>query len=182
MKVAICGAHRTGKTTLINALSDLALPIVQTQTSKVIVDCGLQPNGSYDFGTKLGVQHKILAHYQDVYKAAGDSFITDRSPIDALAYTLAEVNNATLDKYSSRLAQYTEMCISTMWQFDKVYVLPPVIPLVHAEGKGAITQSFINHIHALIMGLLVQHDIEFDMVPPYLTTVKHRVAFITEHF
>jgi predicted ATPase len=177
MKLAICGAHRTGKTTLLNAL-DINIPVVQTQTSKVFLDNGLDPAGDYEFGVKLAIQHKILAHYQAAYAAAGESFITDRSPIDALAYTLAAVNNTTPDKYSSRLREYADMCIAEMKQFSKVFVLPPVIPLVHADNKGALTQSFIYNIHATILGLLVHHNIEFDIVPHCYHTVAQRIDFI----
>ena len=177
MKLAICGAHRTGKTTLLNAL-DINLPIVQTQTSKVFLDNELDPAGDYEFDIKLAIQHKVLAHYREAYADAGENFVTDRSPIDALAYTLAAVNNSTPDKYSNRLREYADMCVADMKQFSRVFVLPPILPLVHAENKGAITQAFIYNIHATLLGLLVHHKIDFDIIPPCCHTVKQRVDFI----
>ena len=97
--IGLCGAHRTGKTTLAIALSKkLKMPFVEIGTSKLFSDRNLDPAKPMDFRTRLHIQRVILNHAESIWFEMDESFICDRTPIDLAAYTLAEVQGNTLDK------------------------------------------------------------------------------------
>ena len=80
LRIAFVGSHSTGKTTLCNALSkELKIPEVINMTRDVSKDLR---------GTEVG-QELILTNY--LYKVArieGD-YVIDRTPVDCMAYSLA---------------------------------------------------------------------------------------------
>ncbi|MFN6383158.1 MAG: AAA family ATPase, partial [Pseudanabaena sp.] len=86
--LGLCGAHRTGKTTLAIAISsDLNLPFVRTTTSQVFAQLGLDPAEPMDFQTRLFVQNHVLDAAEQVWQESASPFISDRTPIDMIAYT-----------------------------------------------------------------------------------------------
>lgn len=184
--IGLCGAHRVGKTTLAQALSQTGrIPFLQTHTSRVFAQHGLDPAQPMPFSTRLSVQKDILAAAVAVWSHASDRFISDRTPLDMAAYTLADVQGTTtLD--SKALLQYLDDCIETTNRFfSTLIIIPPGIPLVQEPGKAALHQAYIEHVHTLVVGLCYDPRIAASVhtVPRELLALDDRIrktlAFIT---
>lgn len=184
MNIGICGAHRTGKTTLAQALAAaLAIPFIKTSVSQVFQKRGLDPAQPIDFGMRLAIQEEILNSAELIWQSAQQyypRFISDRTPIDMMAYTLADIQGQT-EVDTAQLSAYLARC----WQltnlfFSHLCVLPPAIPLVFEVGKAALNPAYIQHLHWLVLGLC--HDPRTQgrivLVPECLTALDDRVAFL----
>lgn len=179
--IGLCGAHRVGKTTLAQAISDLRpIPFIRTSTSQVFQARGLDPAQPMPFHTRLSIQRDILSAAESVWTQASAPFVSDRTPLDMAAYTLADVQGTTqLDPAS--LIQYLEDCIgATNRYFDTLIVVPPGIPLVQEPGKAALNLSYIEHVHTLVVGLC--HDprvaAAVHLLPRALTSLDDRTQRI----
>jgi hypothetical protein len=159
MTVGLCGAHRTGKTTLARAYAQKrGIPFVETSVSAIWHSLGYDPAKEYDFATRLTVQEEILKRVDAVYaKYAGLDFITDRTPLDMAAYTLGDaIGDRVPADCQVRLAQYVNNCFDvTNRRFGMVLLIQPGIPLVDEPGKAAMNVGYIEHLNSLIFGLTV---------------------------
>ena len=152
--LGLCGAHRTGKTTLAIAISNhLNIPFVRTTTSQVFADLGLDPAEPMDFKTRLFVQNHVLDAAEQVWKDSSNPFVSDRTPIDMIAYTLGDIQGKTEVDFDL-LSQYIDRCfISTNQFFQSLAIIQPGIPLVYEEGKATLNGAYIEHINVLVIGL-----------------------------
>lgn len=152
--IGLCGAHRTGKTTLAMELARLTgKQFVRTRVTEIFKQHGLHAAQEMDFETRLKIQYRILeACEQDWQNAEGD-FVTDRTPVDFLAYTLGDVQGKTAVDQTD-FDRYLERCFElTNRFFGLLVILQPGIPLEAAEGKAALNQAYIEHINSLVIGL-----------------------------
>ncbi len=152
--LGLCGAHRTGKTTLAIALADrLNIPFVRTTTSQVFAHLGLDPAQPMDFKTRLFVQNHVLDAAEQIWQNSVTPFISDRTPIDMIAYTLGDIQGKTEVDFDL-LNQYIDRCFASTNQFfQDLAIIQPGIPLVYEEGKAALNAAYIEHINVLIIGL-----------------------------
>src|SRR5215210_6620606 len=96
MSLGLCGSHRTGKSTLAKVIAQrTGKPYVKTITSSVFQEHGIDPALPMDFETRLRVQQQVLIAAGEVWQSEDQSFITDRTPIDMMAYTLADIQGST---------------------------------------------------------------------------------------
>jgi len=151
--LGLCGAHRTGKTTLAIALADrLNIPFVRTTTSQVFAHLGLDPAEPMDFQTRLFVQNHVLNAAEQVWQNSATPFISDRTPIDMIAYTLGDIQGKTEVDFEL-LNQYIGRCFTSTNQFfQNLAIIQPGIPLVYEEGKAALNAAYIEHINVLVLG------------------------------
>ncbi|MDQ6734382.1 MAG: ATP-binding protein [Nitrospirota bacterium] len=155
--IGLCGAHRVGKTTLAQSLSDsLQLPFVKTNTSEVFRKWRIEPDVPITFEIRLGIQRHILEAAVELWSREKEAFITDRTPLDMAAYTLADIQGATtLD--TKELFDYLDDCFRRTHKFfSTLIIIPPGIPLTHETGKAALNECYIEHVHNLVVGLC--HD------------------------
>lgn len=152
--LGLCGAHRTGKTTLAIALSSrLNIPFIRTTTSQVFAQLGLDPAEPMDFKTRLFVQHHVLDAAEQVWQNSSSPFVSDRTPIDMIAYTLGDIQGKT-DVDFDLLNQYIDRCFASTNQFfQNLAIIQPGIPLVYEQGKAALNAAYIEHINVLVIGL-----------------------------
>ncbi len=152
MQIGICGSHRTGKTTLAAAISKkTGLPFLKTSTSAVFQQHGLDPAQPLDFKTRLWIQQRVIEAAVEVWQQA--AFVTDRTPLDFMAYTLAECQGDTVVNYQA-LEAYLNQCFAVTKQyFSKLVLVQPAIPLVSEPGKAALNRAYIEHLNILIKGL-----------------------------
>jgi hypothetical protein len=109
-----------------------------------------------NFETRLRVQQQVLIAAEEVWQTEDQPFVTDRTPIDMMAYTLADIQGST-DVDISEFERYMKRCFEvTNKYFDALIVLQPGIPLVHAEGKAALNRAYMEHLNAIVLGLC--HD------------------------
>lgn len=161
MNVGLCGAHRTGKTTLAMELAKLTnRQFIKTRTSEVFKECGVDPARPMDFATRMRMQIRFLEAYERDWRNAGGPFVTDRTPVDLMAYTLADIQGATVVDYPE-FQDYIEQCFEVTNQFfDTLVIVQPGIPLAEAEWKAALNEAYIEHINSLVIGLC--HDERLD--------------------
>ena len=149
--IGLVGAHRTGKTTLAKAFSKrYNVPFLQTNVGDTFKRLGYDPKMDYEFSVRLYIQHQILADIERKYKAMnGAHFITDRTPLDLLAYTIADVQRANLaPDLVSVFMDYFKKCIAVTNQyFWMVAVIQPGIPLVEEEGKAPANIAYMEHLN-----------------------------------
>ena len=152
--LGLCGAHRTGKTTLAIALADrLNIPFIRTTTSQVFAKLGLDPAEPMDFKTRLFVQHHVLEAAEQVWQNSSSSFVSDRTPIDMIAYTLGDIQGKTEVDFDL-LNQYIDRCFASTNQFfQNLAIIQPGITLFYEEGKAALNAAYIEHINVLVIGL-----------------------------
>jgi len=160
MKIALVGAHRVGKTTLAQKLSDHLsdslgdgfMPFLKTNTSEIMMDAGYDPSKSFGMKDRLVIQNKILDHASSAWSKSC-AFVTDRSPVDYMAYTLAEATPSCEDEHLA-LSDYMQRCYELLNEnFTALVIVPPGIPVVPEPGKGALNECYRTHLHALITGL-----------------------------
>lgn len=183
--LGLCGAHRTGKTTLAIALSShLNIPFVRTTTSQVFAQLGLDPAEPMDFTTRLFVQNHVLDAAEQVWQSSASPFISDRTPIDMIAYTLGDIQGKT-DVDIDLLNQYINRCFASTNQFfQNLAIIQPGIPLVYEEGKAALNAAYIEHINILVIGLCSDRRLKTNVFcnARDVINLETRILNILEHF
>lgn len=158
MSLGITGSHRCGKTTLAEAVSnETDLPLVLTSTSKVFRDEGLDPAMQLPFRDRLRIQNKVLDVCTDQWSKEKGMFVTDRTPICMMAYTLADVGMFTPIEHHSELVKYIDRCFEAVnAYFSMLVIVQPGIPLVFDPNKmtAVLNESYIEHLNTLIFGLV----------------------------
>jgi len=156
--IGIAGAHRTGKSTLAREFSERSgIPYVQTSTSETFKRLGADPKVDYSLHERIAIQMAILDDIREQYAAAPRIFVADRTPIDMMAYMLADVTRAGVTpEADEKVMRYLDLCMEVSKRFFSAYmVVQPGIPLVEEEGKAPAVPSYIEHINFLIIGLLL---------------------------
>jgi hypothetical protein len=181
LKIGICGGHRTGKTTLArDTAQQLKLHFVQTNTSAVFQQHGVDPASVMDFATRLWIQDKIIQAAQTIWQRQPTNFITDRTPIDFMAYTLGDIQGKTQVDFE-QLQNYLNQCFSlTNQTFQHLFIVQPAIPLVYETGKAALNKAYIEHLNTVILGLC--HDeklhIPVSIIPREVIELQQRIDWI----
>lgn len=177
----LCGAHRTGKTSLAKLYAERhGIKFVETSVSSIWRELGYDPAMTYDFETRLMVQEEILKRIDlKLSEYAGTEFITDRTPLDMAAYTLADaIGDRVPDNCQKRLKDYVQACFdSTNRRFGVVCLIQPGIPIKYEEGKAALNEAYIDHLSSLIFGLCVDERLTSHhyYMPRLVTDMERRI-------
>jgi hypothetical protein len=181
--IGLSGSHRAGKSTLARSFANKnGLEFVETSVGAVFKEMGLDPAITYDFKTRLTVQEAVIESCEKIYAkhSARGLCITDRTPLDFMAYTLADaVGDTVLPEDQERLDRYIDRCIEvTNRRFSALVVIQPGIPLIHEEGKAVLNKAYIEHLNAIILGLSVDERINVPhfYLPRHMTNLGERVA------
>lgn len=161
----LCGAHRTGKTSLARAYAEKhGIAFLETSVSAIFKEMGLDPAASFDFSTRLMIQETILDRLDALYGTVepGAPAIVDRTPIDLVGYTMADaVGHAVGPADQGRFAKYVERCFDVInRRFATLVLVQPGIPLKEEEGKAVVNQAYIEHLNSLMLGLTVDERIK----------------------
>jgi len=160
--IGLAGAHRTGKTTLARECARvLDLPFVETEVSGIFESMNLDPAAPMDIQTRLIVQSVILKVCIEKWSGYKGVFLSDRTPIDMLAYTMAEIQGGSLDGVGEQLmAKYFADCINaTSRYFGLVLLVQPGIPLVAAPGKARMSLGYMEHLNTLMSGIMLRKEL-----------------------
>lgn len=157
--LGICGSHRTGKTTLARTMAETSgLFFLESKVSDTFRRMRVDPRADLPFEDRLYVQYQILYDMERLYFEAPTShFITDRTPIDVYSYLLADVQRTTLDPVQEGDLErfWAETCRVVNRHFELVMVIQPGIDLIEAEGKAPATTGYVEHVNAVIIGLVM---------------------------
>lgn len=142
-KVAICGAHSQGKTTLVNALKESAV-ISST------LNFSYRTNLTRDLNKLLPInedgnsvsQYLVMARHLEFAITPG-RWILDRGALDGIAYSHyfydeGNVNKAVWDA----IEVIYEQCIP---HYDKVFYIAPELPLVE-DGQRSTDKKFFDGV------------------------------------
>lgn len=183
--IGLCGANGTGKTTLAEAAAKaLELPFVRSTTSGVFKRMGLDPSKKLDFWTRMKVQHEILEELERQWSKVPDGrFVSDRTPIDLVGYTLAEIDQTPLDDEQEKALQnYINACIAvTNRRFSMiVFIYPGLKQDANRELKGAIGNGYIEHVSRVMLGTLVEPSVKAAhfYIPRHNTSLERRVEAV----
>jgi hypothetical protein len=157
MLIGLCGAHRTGKSTLAGefARRNKQFTFAATSVSAIMAAHGMDPAKDYPIAERIVMQNVILTELDAFWARFGESTIFDRTPLDTAAYLLADVQRENVEReFHDAICAYVERAFAiTNRRFSMLVQLPPVLPLVEAEGKAPATPAYVEHIHQLISGL-----------------------------
>jgi len=183
MSIGLCGAHRTGKTTLARRYAEQReIPFLQTSTSAIFKRHGLDPAKPMRFSMRLWIQGLVLADAKAMWQGA-THFITDRTPIDFMAYALADIQDDT-EFDESALKEYMAQCFAALNKhFRYLVVIQPGIPLVFETGKAKLSNAYIEHLNTLMLCLC--HDnhnrTKVSVMPRCMTDIQCREMWIHEN-
>ena len=180
--LGLCGAHRTGKTTLAIALSQtLNIPFIRIDSSSIFLQYKLHPSDKMDIRNRLFIQQKILEQAESIwFEVDESSFISDRTPIDMAAYLLADVGNGELDQHTQdEIMSYLGECFRvTKLYFNKLVLIPPAIPFVPSDYKAANNEPLIFKLHYSISGMLSALDVPYQKLPSDCLELGDRIKFV----
>ena len=166
------GAHRTGKSTLANAMAKdsdgIFLPI---NVASVLEKHGVNgvTHQKDDLETFMRTQSAILDHMESVFRGCEPDlwYWVDRTPLDVLTYTQAYANMAFFED-TEKANRYYELfnviktrCKSLLNRyFEGVFLVTAGIPVV-PDAKSAVAHpSCIDHIETLMTGNLCKMSID----------------------
>lgn len=142
-KVAICGAHSQGKTTLVNALKENAVISSTLRFS-------YRTNLTRDLNKLLPINEKgnsmsqylVMARHLEFAITPG-RWIMDRGAIDGIAYTQyfyeqGQVDNAVMEAVKVIYEQVLPF-------YDKIFYVVPELPLVK-DGQRSVEQEFFDGV------------------------------------
>jgi AAA+ ATPase superfamily predicted ATPase len=182
--IGLLGSHRVGKSTLAREFAKKHDALfLETSASAVFKELGYDPAVTYDFSTRLTIQEEILKRFDEMYAAYScRRVITDRSPMDMLAYTMSEaIGNSVAEHDQERFRKYAQDCFDvTNKRFTLLLLVQPGIKLVEAEGKAALNEAYIEHLNTLSLGLSVDErvDVPHFYIPRYMTDIDDRVEAV----
>lgn len=158
MLFGLAGAHGTGKTTLAEAYSqESGMPFLHFDTREVMKKAGVSKTSIKDIRERMRVQRLIVERCDELFNRSRTPRITDRTPIDVAAYTIADITqHCDADKWVQDEAQaIINDCIDLMnLSFMCALVVPPAIPYVAEPGRPAPNLAYQEHHHLLVCGLL----------------------------
>lgn len=191
--IGFSGAHRTGKTTLAKEFADrMRLPFLETNIANVSIWEIFNPHDYLTFAERIEVQGHILETIQSIFKEKRNSkslIVTDRTPIDVLAYLFANIDQTTSQLFDSRVSSFIKSCqILTMKYFSKIFVIQPAISFEKLPNKnGKVYNSFAYQValtHNILgaLTILKQESAEndswnFHLIPQDIISLPKRVDF-----
>lgn len=171
----IMGAHRTGKTTLAKALSKKnGLYFFQSSTTEIMAEGGFDPVGLMSPKERIEAQEWLLLRYMELAADAPRPFITDRTPIDMAAYTLAEVSmHNTSPALGERIDAYVRAAImAAAGMFDTLMVARPLPSYEASPDKPPANLAYQSHVQILVEGM-AYHMLGEQVTVGFLTSTNH---------
>lgn len=163
MKIGFTGAAGTGKTSLMNRLGTLSefrdFELVGSSARRVKA-MGLPINQD---ATPLS-QTLIMETRMAMEILAGDDYITDRTPLDSLAYTSLQLGTWKSEPHIDQL-YVNHMTIVRDWmkRYDHVFYFPPFDFIVD-DGTRPTDTKYQKAHDAEIQRLLNLFKVEYTMI------------------
>lgn len=182
--IGLCGAHRVGKSTLAAAFAKKHdVTLVQPEVSQIHRELGLDPKVDYPFEVRMTIQDAILKHLVECYRKAGVAFVTDRTPLCALAYTFADVRSSNVQgKGLQWFEAYTYACFKAVNEhFTNLVVVQPGLPLIQDKpGSAVMNAAYIEKLNSLILGFVASErcEVAHFYIPREILDLDRRVSCI----
>lgn len=158
MILGLAGSHRSGKTTLARAVAARGgIAFYDGSFGRLARTLGFESVARMSVVQRLTMQNRVLDLYDREIQSEVADRITDRTPLDMLAYLMAEVGmHAGLEEAASKaIVAYRNRCIAlTRDLFDDVFLLQALPVYVVADGKPSDDPAYQTHIQTLIEGAI----------------------------
>ncbi|OCP21984.1 MULTISPECIES: AAA family ATPase [unclassified Ensifer] len=187
MLYGVCGTHRSGKTSTAKLLAEQLGVEFLDSSFDVAKKFGYNPVGKMTLGERVAMQELVLEDHLDKLKHSPRPLITDRTPLDYFAYTMAQFGMTSHLECGQVVLEaahrFAKRCLEeTKAYYDMVFIMDPLVVYEVDPSKAtpAANPAFQLHIHALIHGAVSQihRDINYAMVP--VMPVQDRVDFIAQ--
>ena len=174
MKIGICGAQSTGKTTLLNALRSedyfKGYHFGVGVTRRVKEEYGLEINEGASDMTQKVIMHEHFANLINY-----DDLITDRTTLDCYVYTMYLHQHGQV---TDRTLGWIDMsCHRTLSFYDKLFYLKPEFP-IEDDGTRSTSLTFQRDIAQLFELIISTNNIPVIHVTG---SVRQRVQTILDH-
>lgn len=154
----LAGAHRSGKTTTAKLVAErLGLPFFDGSFGKLAAELGYNSVDSMTVERRIEMQEKCLALHIAKIRALPRPCVTDRTPLDFIAYATADVAmHAGLPvDVSRRIWAYVENCLEvTREHYGAIALLTPLPSYEAAEGKPPECLAYQAHVQLLVEGAM----------------------------
>jgi hypothetical protein len=183
MRIGFVGTHRTGKTTLAGAVSErLKIEQIKSPVSAIAKSFGFNMDTDRrDTPRFTQMQKEILVTLASSF-ANKSRFVSDRTPLDAAAYLLCDVqaNNGS-EEWRELVLDYTSKAIAaTETFFDAVVLVQPGILFDAQDGKPGPNPAYQEHMNLVCAGLVSQLDIPAASIPRGCTDPQERLNLVVE--
>ena len=149
LKIALCGAHRSGKSTLAKDFAEKhGIQYLDMGTSGVAKRLGIDVSGPVSDKDRRHLQSSLLHHYAQLSRTSG-SWIADRSVFDLVIYSLLEYPSGV-----TWASQYAKDCEHLAEYLTHLVYVPPSIPIVGDEGKASTNPDVLLKADLLIRGCI----------------------------
>jgi AAA domain len=158
MRVAITGAHGVGKSTLAGRIADaLGVPELATP-GRTLASESLPVNESATVTSQA-----VAWLMQFRFERASRAWVSSRSLIDVWAYTVLAGDRGVSEPVEAALLRELERAtpLAVTNAYDTLVYVPPVIPLVADEVRGAdiaFQAAVDERIHDAIVRWRVPHE------------------------
>jgi predicted ATPase len=156
--LGLAGASGTGKTTLAKLFAErTGLLFIPSSIGNVFEEINYDPTVDYPFAIRAKIQELILATHEKAYAKADRMFVSDRTPLDFIAYTLADVRRENLDTEQTQwMLNYMTRCFEvTNRYFGAIAVIQPGIQISNNDDKlRPLNPAYAEHLNSLIIGLV----------------------------
>lgn len=179
MRVGFTGAQGTGKTTLLKAINKNNLDLRPVpSTAREALKAGFNVNRDADPLSQLVTTVSRITLEDRLYHNTGRT-ISDRTPLDSLAYTCYQMHNVwdkdVGNEYYWSISK--SIVVQHMWKYDHIFYFPPFWK-PKADGVRDDDEQYQRDIDSIIVGLLDTYNIEYHTMPR--GTTEQRLDFLTK--
>jgi deoxyadenosine/deoxycytidine kinase len=166
LRIACSGPSGTGKTTLSTYIAEqYNIPFITTSTKPLWEKHGILSHAhligmtTNDPTWGLRFQHEVLSHRVEVLSKAGKEFVTDRSPIDNLAYLLMQNSHQLTERETE---SYMDLCNEAINLFTGFIIMPFTDDInLEDDGKRVVNRYYqvtMNHVFDAASGMLTRRN------------------------
>ncbi len=148
-RIAFCGASGTGKTVLATWIQEVyRLPLNPVGSRSVAMEMGFSSAYESDAAGKRAEFQARLVRKKTEWEAAHESFVTDRTTLDNLAYSMLH-NAQTIDEQTFRIS------CDGMSRYQFVIYCPVAIFINTGDDQARVSDPVYHRLYdATVWGLL----------------------------
>jgi nicotinamide riboside kinase len=162
MLFGISGASGTGKTTLAKRVAeDLGITYMPTSITECAKKHGFDAVAPMSLQSRIELQMHLLKDHVDMVTNADRPLIVDRTPIDMVAYLMAEFDMHSHMRATSEeivaAEEYVDLCLdATTRLYDYIFVLGQLDHYEIKESRPADNRAYQTHTQLIMQGCLSQ--------------------------
>lgn len=164
MIYGLIGASGSGKTTLAKAVAEtLDVAYVPSSITESARRHGFDAVGALSLPDRVKLQFHLLEDHLELIDKAPRPMITDRTPIDMVAYLLAEFDMHSHDTFEANddtlheVERYSFLGRqTTVFHYDHVFMLGRLMHYEADAKRPAVNPAYHRHTELIMKGLLAE--------------------------